>query len=272
MEDTREIVLATASGKSPVRVRLPAAWKVRQTPISRLLARKHLAAITIVELDRTIGRVHLRSLAAALAKKRYTAAGGRFIVWSIAKTAGRQSHVHLDLIRPFAEPERAWIAYGRSDVEAVLRSLTAKVKVLAEGTKARSSAPKEEPTPRPSQLDQVRAIVAATKDLRAPSGNLSAPEISKLFGVSLSRLAKWLNRSRQALSKAPDADSLQTELGHFERIARLRAVLEDPDDFRKWLRMANQQIEGRPPLELLDKGRWQVLADLVDDMLTGNPT
>jgi hypothetical protein len=88
----------------------------------------------------------------------------------------------------------------------------------------------------------------------------------------VSRVARWLGRTRQALSKAPDADSLQNQLRHFERIARLRAVLDDPEDFRKWLRIANTELEGRTPLQLLDEGRWEVLADLVEDMLTGSPS
>jgi uncharacterized protein (DUF2384 family) len=48
-------------------------------------------------------------------------------------------------------------------------------------------------------------------------------------------------------------------------------VLEAPADFRKWLRMPNSQLDGKTPLEVLEEGRWQVVADLVDDMLTGSP-
>jgi hypothetical protein len=88
--------------------------------------------------------------------------------------------------------------------------------------------------------------------------------------VSLSQLAEWLGRTRQALNKTPDADSIQNQLSFFERVARLRVVLPK-DGFQKWLRMANSELDDKTPLELLASGERQVVADLVDDMLTGAP-
>ena len=289
MEFGREIVLATESGTKHFRVHPPAKWRVFHTPISNLLQQTRLAAITIIEPPASADSSRLRSLAAALARKGFTKkAGSHFIVW-VTRRAGRQRNLDLALFRPFADPGRVEIARNQDDIGAVLRLLAAKCEVLAERTgtprlltpnwrdptgeaRATPSAPKRASSPRPSALEQVHAIIAATKDLRTPGGNLSAAAVAKLFGVSLSRLAKWLGRTRQAVSKAPDAASLQGELSHFERIARLRAVLGNSNDFRKWLRMANQQLDGRTPLQMLDEGRWQVVADLVDDMLTGSPT
>jgi hypothetical protein len=175
----------------------------------------------------------------------------------------------IDLFRLFPDPERVEIARG--DIETTLRSLIAKIEVLTERTETSRSDSLARGAPRPSPLDQVRSVVGATKELRVSGGNLSARNVADLFGVSLSELAKWLGRTRQAVSKAPAADSLQNQLGYFERIARLRAVLEAPADFRKWLRMPNSQLDGKTPLEVLEEGRWQVVADLVDDMLTGSP-
>ena len=92
-----------------------------------------------------------------------------------------------------------------------------------------------------------------------------------MFGVSLSQLAAWLGRSRQALSKTPDADSLQNELAFFEHLARMRVVVPDAE-FRKWLRMPNELLGNRSPLDVMAKGEWQLMADYVDDALTGAPT
>lgn len=136
-------------------------------------------------------------------------------------------------------------------------------------------APAAAPTivpPRPSPLDQVREVANATADLRVANGNLSADRVAKLFGVSLSQLAGWLGRTRQALNKTPDADSLQDALSYFERVARLRAVIRSDAEFRKWLRTPHELLDKAPPLELLAQGEWQVLADFVDDALTGAPT
>lgn len=95
--------------------------------------------------------------------------------------------------------------------------------------------------------------------------------MAKLYGVSLSQLAKWLGRSRQTLTKTPHADSLQGDLSYFERIARLHLVLGN-SNFRKWLRLPNPQLANEKPLTWIARKRWQPLADLVDDMLTGAPT
>ena len=127
-----------------------------------------------------------------------------------------------------------------------------------------------ETSPRPSPLDQVNELLHATADLRVESGNLSAAAVAKVFGISISQLAGWLGRTRQALSKTPDADLLQNELAYFERVARLRALIPK-DGFVKWLRMPNSQLDGNPPLEILAAGKGQVVSDLVDDMLAGAP-
>src|ERR1044071_6035154 len=126
--------------------------------------------------------------------------------------------------------------------------------------------------PRPSPLDGIKQVMAATADLRGANGNLSAGRVAKLFGISVSKLAGWLGRSRQALTKTPDADSLQTALGYFERVSRMRLVTESDAEFRKWLRTPHELLENASPLELLAKGEWQVMADYVDDALAGAPT
>jgi hypothetical protein len=126
--------------------------------------------------------------------------------------------------------------------------------------------------PRPSPLDQIQEVAKATEDLRTAGGNLSAERIAKLYGVSVNQLASWLGRSRQALSKTPDSDSLQPALSFFERVARLRLVLKSDADFRKWLRTPQDLLDKASPLHLMARGKWQVMADFVDDALTGAPT
>ena len=124
---------------------------------------------------------------------------------------------------------------------------------------------------RPSPMDKLKGIATATADLREGNGNLSAVRVARLYGVSLSQLAGWLGRTKQAVSKTPDADSLQAALEYFERVARLRLLTKDDQGFRKWLRTSHPEIVGKNPLELMTKGEWQALADLVDDMLSGTP-
>lgn len=158
-----------------------------------------------------------------------------------------------------------------------LDDLLAQVEVLLRkvpGTLSASipASTREGKAARPSPLDQVKAVVTATADLRETNGNLSALRIAKLFGVTVSQLARWLGRSKQALSKTPDADSLQEALTYFERVARMRLVTENDAQFRKWLRVPKDILGNQSPLNLLAKGEWQIVADYVDDALTGAPT
>jgi hypothetical protein len=96
--------------------------------------------------------------------------------------------------------------------------------------------------------------------------------VARVFGVSVSQLAGRLGRTKQALSKTPDADSLQDELGYFERVTRLRMITNGDADFRKRLRAPHEILDNAPPLELLASRQWQALADYVEDILTGAPT
>ena len=125
--------------------------------------------------------------------------------------------------------------------------------------------------PEPSMLDKMTKVLEATKDVRTSKGKLSAELLAALYGVTLAELARWLGRTKQSISKTPDADSLQNDLEYFERIARLRVGWSD-EDFRKWLRMPSELFDGESPIGLIAKGKWQLLADFVADMVTGNPT
>ena len=149
-------------------------------------------------------------------------------------------------------------------VEEVLRGSSASGKTSRAAESAATPA-------RSSPLDQVKAVVESTADLRESNGNLSAVRVAKVFGVSLSQLAGWLGRTKQAVSKTPDADSLQEALGYFERVARLRLLTKGDAEFRKWLRMPHPDVVGKNPLELMARGEWQAMADFVDDILTGTP-
>lgn len=85
-------------------------------------------------------------------------------------------------------------------------------------------------------MDKVTAVQEATANLREANGNLSAVRVAKLLGMSVTPLALWLGRTKQAVSKTPDADSLQDAPGYFDRVARLRMITKDDAEFRKWLR------------------------------------
>ncbi len=120
-------------------------------------------------------------------------------------------------------------------------------------------------------LGKLKRVIEATWDLRVKSGKLSANNVASVLGLSVAELAALVGRTRQALSKTPDADSLQVLLQPFEGVARLRAVLSK-DDFRRWLHLVNDELDGQTPIEMIRRGKVAVIAELVEDTLTGSPS
>jgi hypothetical protein len=128
-----------------------------------------------------------------------------------------------------------------------------------------------EPSGAKDPLGRLKSVIAATAGLRSASGRLSAKRIAACFGLSLAELASLIGRTRQTLWKTDDAVSAQGKLFPFERVARLRAVLPEAD-FRGWLNLPNEQLDGLAPIEAIRRGHVTGVADLAEDMLTGSPT
>lgn len=169
------------------------------------------------------------------------------------------------------------------DFSAVLRWFPASVVEFAQGArngalaveeawaklqKEMGGAPKR--GPERDVLGQIKGVIEATSDLRAESGRLSATLVAEAFGVAVAEVARSLGQSRQAVSKTPDAKSLQKGLHLFERIARLRTVLA-AKDFVAWLNMARPEFDNRAPIDLVRERKVAIVADLAEDMLTGAP-
>ena len=167
------------------------------------------------------------------------------------------------LFEYFSRPLDLEVASGIDTVEDAFREALAKIAAMRKRVASAGSGT--------DALGKAKRVFAATADLRAPSGKLSAINTAEAFGLSVAELAALIGRTRQAVSKTPDADSLQLLLRPFERAGRLRATLST-DDFRKWLHLANDQLRDRTPLELIRDGKVGVVADLVEDMLTGSPS
>ncbi len=175
-------------------------------------------------------------------------AGKRLILTSWLKIFSRTSDVEF--------------ARGADEAAFALEGAFAKIRAVAD----QASPEQTESDP----LDKIKAILAATADLHGPSGRLSADRVAEVFGISLAELAALAGKSRQTLSKTPDAVSAQTALRPFERTARLRGVLEG-GEFRQWLNASNAQLDDQSPIELIRLGRTELVANLAEDILTGQP-
>lgn len=54
-------------------------------------------------------------------------------------------------------------------------------------------------------------------------------------------------------------------------LTRLDGILK-PGSLSEWLETPKFKLNGRAPIDLLALGEWTVLADVIDDMLTGAPS
>jgi hypothetical protein len=111
------------------------------------------------------------------------------------------------------------------------------------------------------------------QDLHDPkSGRLSADAIRKLYGATLTQLCEWIGKKKAAVSKTPDAASLQDDLRPLAGIALLRLMLGSDEKFRIWLNTPNELLERRSPLHWISQGKMLEISDFVQDALTGQPT
>jgi hypothetical protein len=249
----------------------PTEWHIEVSPSGSLGQLSISPDITIVQLNDETRPAEVKTIIPRLAQLQAKSGQGSYVMFALrrmarlalAKAKARQKRIDDILneiykrLKEFPNPERVDVSVEGSELKAKLNLIEAKI---------------ETAPPRTSPLDRIKEVAESAQDLRAPSGNISAERVATLYGVSVSQLAAWLGRSRQAVTKTPDADSLQPGLSFFERVARLRLVLKNDAAFRKWLRTPQKSLHEASPLALMAKGQGQVITDLVEDMLTGAPT
>jgi hypothetical protein len=240
-------------------------WTTGSVNLRTIVRRRSLPDITVVDVSQGRGREFDR-VAGALAAKQDTSQAAAFVLMFTSKKWAEKKKIKV--LKRFPSPDRVRL-YPFSSKEfkkAAVEAIEPNVEVL----RANLSKLHDPERPEPSMLDKMQKVLDATKDLRSDRGNLSAKLISDLYEIPTTQLARQLGRTKQTLFKTPDADSVQTGLEYFERIARLRVAMSDAD-FRKWLRIPNPLLDGKTPLELIFSGKGQVIADLVADMITGRP-
>jgi hypothetical protein len=255
---TGEAVIPAALRRYHPRVTKPAALKTL----------RRLPDVTVVRSERIdILLSHHAFLRALSDRFRQTPEPSKVVFVFEAKASARGAEEGAKqlaaLFEYFSRPLDLEVASGIDTVEDAFREALAKIAA----TRKRVASAELHADP----LGKAKRVIAATADLRAPSGKLSAINTAEAFGLSVAELATLIGRNRQAVSKTPDADSLQVLLRPFERVGRLRATLST-DDFRVWLHLANDQLRDRTPLEVIRDGKVGVVVDLVEDMLTGSPT
>lgn len=129
------------------------------------------------------------------------------------------------------------------------------------------------PTPRRTLLDEARRNLLAITSLYSEKrkGCLCGKRVADFFGLKYKEMAELLNKSTTAFSATPDALDIQDTLKHFERIARLRTVMDEPQ-FHAWFGAENWGLENQSPRRCILNGDFEVVADLATRILSGNPS
>lgn len=110
------------------------------------------------------------------------------------------------------------------------------------------------------------------------SGRLNAAKIAALYGLSTAEMGKICGVSKQAIHANPTSKGIQDKLEPLAKAARgLLRFGDDEAKFKAWLNQPNEDFpiyEGRrpSPLDLIRMGHTQVIADKIQNLLTGHPS
>jgi uncharacterized protein (DUF2384 family) len=130
-------------------------------------------------------------------------------------------------------------------------------------------------TPRDVELGHLDpAMPHLVEKLHDPaSGKLHARRVAAFFGMSVSDLARTLEKRLATVSKTPDAPALQDDLRRLAAIASgLLRVTGSHRRARVWLQAPHPALEGHAPIELLHLRKVTELGEFVQDMLEGRPS
>jgi hypothetical protein len=229
---------------------------------SQVRALRQLPRLTVVRADAPDFVVKHEGFIRDLASRHDNTVGpSKILIVFEAKSTPAKAPALLTWLRYFSRADDVEFAQGSDQAAFVLQEVFAKL--WAHPGREESQAAQQDP------LGKVKRVIAATADLRAPSGRLSAQKVAEALGLSVAELSALMGRNRQTVSKTDDAESLQAALRPFERIARLRSALPGAD-FRSWLNMANEQLDELCPLDVVRQGNAEAVANLAENMLLGN--
>jgi len=105
------------------------------------------------------------------------------------------------------------------------------------------------------------------------TGRLDAGRIASFLGTPLSNLAKLSQVSVAGLHKSPRSVSVQPHLIPIARsLAILTQLLSTKESVLAWMNSPHPDLGGETPLTLILQGKAQVVADLLEAALAGQPS
>jgi DNA-binding response OmpR family regulator len=105
------------------------------------------------------------------------------------------------------------------------------------------------------------------------TGRLDAGRIASFLGTPLSSFAKFSDVSVAGLHKSPRSVSVQPHLIPIARsLAILTQLLSSKESVLAWMNSPHPDLGGQTPLQLVLEGKAQVVTDLLEAALAGQPS
>jgi len=139
---------------------------------------------------------------------------------------------------------------------------------------ARGEKPRPPESTSQDAIKGLPGIISAVAQFRSERGRLHADKLRELFGLTRPELLALagVSMTEQAIAATPDSEKLQPFLEKLERCARLLVMLRSRTQFATWLNTANPELDGAKPIEMVRSGKAEMIADLVEDILTNRRT
>lgn len=105
------------------------------------------------------------------------------------------------------------------------------------------------------------------------TGRLDAARIASFLGAPLSSFAKFSDVSVAGLHKSPRSISVQPHLIPIARsLAILTQLLSTKESVLAWMNSPHPDLGGQTPLQLVLEGKAQIVTDLLEAALAGQPS
>jgi hypothetical protein len=104
------------------------------------------------------------------------------------------------------------------------------------------------------------------------SGRLDVRRVAELYNISVSELARLIKVEARTAHKTPDSPTVHKGLMAFEEVARTLGLMQgDVTEFRRWLNASNAELDFKTPWQMIEEGRVEELAGIVQAALLGQP-
>jgi hypothetical protein len=158
----------------------------------------------------------------------------------------------------------------RCEASGYIEEMTFRTERLLDSAKSKSGRVKQSKRSRANQSAFFKHLVPEVHDPK--TGRIDATKLSQMLGIPVKRIAEIVNAKPATVHKTPTAPALQEQLGEFERIvAALLQLTGSRENLRMWLNASNSEFGGSTPLELILTGKSEVVRNLLEDTLLGQP-